>query len=180
LQQADTRVNRFLDRLRTASLQSLLHHDYVHFLEQETPLETTRGETGRQDLGGATNEDRISTQGVLALIAALLFPGAGHAMLGKWVRAVAISAILLSTFGLGVLLEGRVYVVAKSLLSLFYSFGDAGLGLVYGFCLVAGYGLDVQAGAPTFEYGSNLILVAGLLNYLVALDAYDIGAGRKS
>jgi hypothetical protein len=124
--------------------------------------------------------ERLNTHGVLALVAALLFPGAGHAMLGRWARAIPIAALLLGTFGIGVALEGRVYVVSKSLLSLFYSFGDAGLGLVYVGCLVSGLGMEVRAGAPTFEYGSNLILVAGLLNYLVALDAYDIGAGRKS
>jgi hypothetical protein len=143
-------------------------------------LDTTRGDVGRPDVGGTADGDKLSTHGVLALVAALLFPGAGHAMLGKWIRALAIAVILLSAFGAGVILEGRVYVVAKSLLSLFYTFGDAGLGLVYVFCLLTGYGLEVHAGAPTFEYGSNLILVAGLLNYLVALDAYDIGAGRKS
>jgi hypothetical protein len=146
----------------------------------EAPLESTRDDAGRRSAGGAEDGEKLSTQGLLALIAALILPGAGHAMLGKWGRAVAIAAILLGTFGLGIMLEGRVYVVARSLLSLFYSFGDAGLGLVYALCLFTGFGLDVHAEAPTFEYGSNLILVAGLLNYLVALDAYDIGAGRKS
>jgi len=140
-------------------------------------LDTTRYEDSR---GSADDGEKLSTNGMLALVAALLFPGAGHAMLGKWPRAIAIAATLIGTFGLGVLLEGRVYVVANSLLSLFYSFGDAGLGLVYVVCLLTRFGLEVHAGAPTFEYGSNLILVAGLLNYLVALDAYDIGAGRKS
>jgi len=31
----------------------------------------------------------------------------------------------------------------------------------------------------TYEYGNTFLIVAGLLNFLVMLDAYDIGAGRK-
>jgi hypothetical protein len=32
----------------------------------------------------------------------------------------------------------------------------------------------------TFEFGTAYIAGAGLLNFLVALDAYDIAAGNKS
>jgi hypothetical protein len=32
----------------------------------------------------------------------------------------------------------------------------------------------------TFEYGNTFLLVAGLLNYLAMLDAFDLAAGRKS
>jgi len=32
----------------------------------------------------------------------------------------------------------------------------------------------------TYEYGNTFLLVAGLLNYLVMLDAFDIAAGRKA
>jgi hypothetical protein len=31
----------------------------------------------------------------------------------------------------------------------------------------------------TFEFGTAYIAGAGLLNYLVALDAYDIAVGKK-
>jgi hypothetical protein len=31
----------------------------------------------------------------------------------------------------------------------------------------------------TFEYGSTFVEVAGLLNILIALDAFDVAAGRK-
>ena len=33
--------------------------------------------------------------------------------------------------------------------------------------------------APSYEYGNAFLIVAGLLNALVALDAYDIALGRK-
>ena len=33
--------------------------------------------------------------------------------------------------------------------------------------------------AVTYEYGNAFLIVAGLLNMLVVLDAYDIAQGRK-
>jgi hypothetical protein len=33
--------------------------------------------------------------------------------------------------------------------------------------------------AATYEYGNTFVIVSGLLNMLVALDAYDIALGRK-
>jgi hypothetical protein len=41
-----------------------------------------------------------------------------------------------------------------------------------------GYGLgDVRA--VTYEYGNAFLIVAGLLNMLVVIDAYDLAMGRK-
>ena len=43
---------------------------------------------------------------------------------------------------------------------------------------MAGWGRgDVVS--PTYEYGWVLMVVSGLLNTLVVLDAYDIALGRK-
>jgi len=33
--------------------------------------------------------------------------------------------------------------------------------------------------AITYEYGNTFVIVAGLLNMLVVLDAFDIAKGRK-
>jgi hypothetical protein len=38
----------------------------------------------------------------------------------------------------------------------------------------------VHAARATYEYGNTFLLIAGLLNYLCMLDAFDISAGRKS
>jgi hypothetical protein len=44
--------------------------------------------------------------------------------------------------------------------------------------IVGGFGQgDVVA--ASYEYGNTFLIVGGLLNALVALDAYDIAAGRK-
>jgi hypothetical protein len=42
---------------------------------------------------------------------------------------------------------------------------------------VLGYTGDVKS--VTFEYGNTFTAVAGLLNILVVLDAYDTALGRK-
>ena len=33
--------------------------------------------------------------------------------------------------------------------------------------------------AVTYEYGNSFLIVAGLLNFLVMLDAFDVAMGRK-
>jgi hypothetical protein len=42
--------------------------------------------------------------------------------------------------------------------------------------------LDLGMGlvtATTYEYGNTFLMTAGLLNFLVILDAFDIAMGRK-
>ena len=55
---------------------------------------------------------------------------------------------------------------------------DLGIGLP--FVAVSALGLGTgRVVAVTYEYGNTFILVAGLLNMLVVLDAYDMAHGRK-
>ena len=52
------------------------------------------------------------------------------------------------------------------------AFAELGIGLPY--LVAAGLGLGAgQIRAVTYEYGNTFLIVAGLLNMLVALDAYD-------
>jgi hypothetical protein len=71
----------------------------------------------------------------------------------------------------------------SSLLQIPPMVGNLGTGLLYIVCWQAGFGFShepQQAALPTFEYGWTFLLIAGLLNYLAMLDAFDIAAGRKS
>ena len=87
---------------------------------------------------------------------------------------------LIGGFALGILLHGRLATIdLENRLSFFFVFADAGSGLLYLGCLLAHVGIDVAAKNPTYEYGTSLLHVVGLLNYLAALDAYDIAVGRK-
>jgi hypothetical protein len=58
------------------------------------------------------------------------------------------------------------------------AFADLGIGLSYFIANMLGYGIgDVRA--VTYEYGNAFLIVAGLLNLLVVIDAYDVAMGRK-
>ena len=55
---------------------------------------------------------------------------------------------------------------------------DLGIGALYFVASALGYGAgDVRA--VTYEYGNAFLIVAGLLNLLVVIDAFDIAMGRK-
>jgi hypothetical protein len=86
-------------------------------------------------------------------------------------------------FGLGVYMGGHLYGLSESntgLLSYVFALCDLGTGLLYFGARAFGVAVTEQAGVATAEYGNVFLMVAGLLNYLLALDAFDIGARRKS
>jgi hypothetical protein len=116
---------------------------------------------------------------VLLCVAAWAIPGAGHLWLGRVQKAAVFFVALTAMFGIGLLLHGRLFPfeLSEPLVAL-AAFANAGLGLPW----LAGRALGLGAGvvtAVTYEYGNTFLIVAGLLNFLVMLDAYDIGAGRK-
>ncbi|OQX53615.1 MAG: hypothetical protein B5M54_06530 [Candidatus Aminicenantes bacterium 4484_214] len=80
---------------------------------------------------------------------------------------------------LGLIMEGRVYSFeTQNPLTILAFFSDLGNGLFYLLTRWLGWGVG-NLKMSTFEYGTAYIAGAGLLNYLVALDAYDIARGKK-
>ena len=143
-------------------------------------METRNGAEGPTQVAGAGAHAGLDMKGVVAFVAALLVPGAGHLLTKRWKRGVIIAAVLIAMFALGIALHGKLSTFdPTNRLSIFFVFADAGSGLLYLGCLLAHVGFDLQAKNPTYEYGTSLLHLVGLLNYLVALDAYDIAAGRK-
>ena len=126
---------------------------------------------------------------ILAVIAAWLIPGAGHLLLGKFGRAALFFIAIVGAFLLGLALHGRLFWPAATdspdaashfdLISLLWFFSQIGAGLCYLVPYAAGWGTNPQPWAATYEYGNTFMFLAGLLNYLVVHDAFDIGAGRK-
>jgi hypothetical protein len=125
----------------------------------------------------------------LAIIAAWLIPGAGHLVLGKVGRAALFFVTIAGAFALGLALHGRLFwpapadspdaLVRVDLISVLWFFSQIGAGLCYIVSYVAGWGMNAQPWASTYEYGNTFMFLAGLLNYLAMHDAFDIGAGRK-
>jgi hypothetical protein len=123
-----------------------------------------------------------------AVLAAWLVPGAGHLMLGRFGRALLFFVTIAGSFVLGLLLEARLFWptpdpdsrLGFDLISGLWSFAQVGSGLCYIGSWLLGLGLSPRPEAATFEYGNTFTFLAGLLNYLVVHDAYDIAAGRKN
>jgi hypothetical protein len=116
---------------------------------------------------------------VVACIAGALVPGLGHAILQKWDRAVVFLASIASMFAVGVYLQGRLF--GPDFTDLFTTLkfiADAGSGLLYWFGWLRGMGAG-EPSAYTYDFGNVFIYVAGLLNLLVIVDAFDIAMGRK-
>lgn len=118
-------------------------------------------------------------------LAAWSVPGLGHLLLRRWARALLLGGSVWVMFLTGLWLGGHLFKMggadqgASSLLSLLPMVANAGSGLLYIFCWMTNTGFSEQAQLITFEYGNTFLLVAGLLNYLGMLDAFDLAAGRK-
>jgi hypothetical protein len=126
---------------------------------------------------------RTSAQGkvapALALIAGWIVPGAGHLLLGKWVRAALLAFSIVCMFAIGIALNGKVYVPnTGDPLDMLGFVGDLGSGLLYGLARIFGWGTSsVQIAVA--DYGTKFIVVAGLLNIVAAVDAHSLASGRK-
>jgi hypothetical protein len=136
-----------------------------------------------------TNIERAPARAWLMGTAAWLLPGLGHLLQGKWIRALLLGGAVWICFLSGFLMGGHLFKYSasdpatSSLLQIPPMVGDLGTGLLYIACWFVGFGFShetQQAALPTFEYGWTFLLIAGLLNYLCMLDAFDIAAGRKS
>lgn len=114
----------------------------------------------------------------LPLIAGWLVPGAGHFLLGKWIRGLLLAASIILLFALGLAMHGKLYSGAQDLLDVLGMIGDLGNGAMFFVGRMLGLGADpVQV--TTADYGSKFIVVAGLLNVIAAVDAHNLRTGRK-
>ncbi len=109
----------------------------------------------------------------------LVVPGLGHIALGR--RGTGgvflVSIGLLFVFGIG--MEGELFPFeAAAPLTLLAGVAEMGAGAFYVAARVLGLGAG-NPEAPTYEYGYAFLIVAGLLNMLVVLDAWDIATGAK-
>ena len=116
---------------------------------------------------------------VLLCVAAWAIPGAGHLWLGRRHKGLIFLVALPLMFAIGLGLRGRLFPFDLSdPLVCLAALADLGIGLTYFIAAGLGYGAgDVRA--ITYEYGNAFLIVAGLLNLLVVIDAYDVALGRK-
>jgi len=108
-----------------------------------------------------------------------LVPGLGHFAQKKLLKGLVFFIGIAGMTSLGLIMGGKIYPLqAQNPLTLLAFFSDVGNGLMYVLSLF----LPVGTGAlknVTFEFGTAYLAGAGLLNYLIALDAFDIALGKK-
>lgn len=114
---------------------------------------------------------------------AWLVPGLGHLIQGRVLRSLISALTILLMFVIGVSIGGHIYGLRESgegLLSSLFGLCDMGAGVLYLLSRFAGLAVNERPEQATSEYGSVFLMVAGLLNLILALDAFDIRAGRKA
>ncbi len=138
----------------------------------------------------------------LPCLLAWVIPGAGHLLLRRRTAGLVFMAIVLSTFGFGLALDGTVYAMdPEQPLSYLSTLANAGLGPLDAWARVRTFGnlryrmpdsrgdsvareriltrLRQSYSAATHSYGRTFLLTAGLMNLLLVLDVFDYCIGRK-
>ena len=130
----------------------------------------------------STTAERAGAEpGRLALVVGLawLIPGAGHLLQGRRQKGIVFLAALPVMFAIGLWLQGRLFPLEMSDPLVFLGgIANRGVGLPYFIARMMDAGLGTVT-AASYEYGNTFLMTAGLLNFLVVLDAFDIAKGRK-
>ncbi|MBV9145445.1 MAG: hypothetical protein JO065_05985 [Acidobacteria bacterium] len=120
-----------------------------------------------------------NSMAIIAPIVGWLVPGAGHLIQRRWVRGAILLTCVAAMFVLGILMQGKVYGPnGGDLLDMLGFVGDLGAGCLYLVTRMMDWGQGAIQLASA-DYGTKFIIVAGLLNVISAVDAYDIAIGKK-
>jgi hypothetical protein len=116
---------------------------------------------------------------VLLAVGAWLVPGGAHLWLGRQRKGLVFLAALTAMFAIGLALQGRLFPFETSEPLVFLAaLANLAMGLPYFAARAIGFDQG-QVAAVTFEYANAFLIVSGLLNMLVVLDACDTASGRK-
>jgi hypothetical protein len=128
---------------------------------------------------GAIPKKRNDTALAIA-IAAWLVPGAGHLLVGRRARALAIFVAVGGLAITGYFLRGNVFSHRPGdAFGLLGFLADVGSGVFYGLArFLERRGPDVSRAAG--DYGTRFVAAAGIVNVLAMLDAYEIALRRRS
>ncbi|MCS7078642.1 MAG: hypothetical protein NZ585_01140 [Chloracidobacterium sp.] len=154
------------------------------------PPTTDASSLGRKasSVGTVTPTPVAASKQILVCLAAWMVPGLGHGLLGRYGRAALIGLSIYTMTVLGLVMRGHLYspfdldelFSFRDVLSKICLVGQIGIGVLQPVLRLLGVGSSFEFRAATYEYGTYFLVVAGLLNYLVIFDAFDIAKGRKS
>lgn len=115
----------------------------------------------------------------LMFAAGWLIPGAGHFLQRRWIRGILLFLSITIMFTMGLAMQGKLYAPSTGeILDMLGFLGDLGNGSLYLIAAGAGWGQNMIQ-IVTADYGTKFMVVAGLLNFIAAVDAYSIRLGRK-
>ncbi len=138
-----------------------------------------KSDTAVAEKPARTQAQPATAMAVLAPAIGWFIPGAGHLIQKRWGRGFLLMLSVVVMFVLGILMEGKVYAFnVGDVLDILGFIGDLGAGGLY----IVSRALDIGRGAislATADYGTKYIIVAGLLNIISVVDAYDIAIGKK-
>jgi hypothetical protein len=160
-------------------------------------MATGEAQEGGQPLAGA--EVR---RAALAVVAGWVVPGLGHVILGRAARGALFAALIVISFSLGLLHDGRLALRDRNqpFLSSLQVVANVGVGVpdlvarwaVYGGAIYAlprdpafpAYGerskvLRDRARSPVSLYGTAYLWTAGLMNLLLLFEVWDIALRRR-
>ncbi len=122
----------------------------------------------------------MSPSPALTLVAAWCLPGAGHFLVGQAQKAAVFFVVLGGMFVAGLGFGGQLFAFEIADPLVFLGAGTQWAILVpRAIAAAAGAGAG-HVTAISYEYGNSFLIVAGLLNVLVALDAFDRARGAAS
>jgi hypothetical protein len=120
-----------------------------------------------------------STMSVLAPAVGWFIPGAGHLIQRRWIRGLLLMSSIVIMFVLGLAMQGHIYQPnGGDILDILGFIGDIGAGGMYILAQAMSWGQGAISHA-TADYGTKYLIVAGLLNFISAADAYHIAIGKK-
>jgi len=121
----------------------------------------------------------MNIKSAVAFVLGWFIPGLGHISVKKYRRGVVFFLCITCMTVLGLLMGGKIYgFQTENPLTILAFFSDLGLGASYILAKLLSFGLG-SLKSVTFEFGTAYIAGAGLMNFLIALDAMDIAAGKK-
>lgn len=121
----------------------------------------------------------MSVNPLVVLVVAWLVPGAGHFMAGAPRKGAVFLIVLSGMFAIGLACRGELFAfVTSDPLVFLAALAQWAMGLPRILASLFGWGQGVVT-AATYEYGNTFLIVGGLLNTLVALDARDLARGAK-
>jgi len=112
-----------------------------------------------------------------------LIPGGGHFLLKRTGRGMLLLVAITSMFVCGLMMRGAMFQpqtgdLLTTLINVGGFVGDVAAGILYLLSVWLGYNQPDTAG-HVHDYGTKFLVVAGLLNILAMVDAFEIAAGRK-